>query len=594
MGAEKIQMTFQHGFGTNPSLDTEINGEAKNWRGSSSLDKHNRNRAQKKIHTTVYKDCPPGVSFENEQNSFDKCKRVKAFKPGELVSFSVEEWLDIAGTSLDKRVSPSAVPKDQTSAIYPTRRSVGTNLQIILTYEGRTDLSGEFRCAVTVVTPSESWGSAGHIVTYNTQRGAGSSEVTEDYVDTFYRGVKFDFTSQGNIKRFDFFVAGSYLLSTLLVIINIIPAVLKFAAFYWPNDIKAPVYRHASEEMFSFNTALADFSAGAAMASQFASTFPVNADGRVSRTTFESILAERLSPFTAGAITDCIFTHLAQMNHRANDEKVLTVTDVVTIGPSSSNIKVHRCSFPANTIITVMPGAGDQGKRMNTDCKRAPDSFKFMVDGNKITTKRTDSNSGWGMNLQIMCKKALTVQVVDGPKVTDEAVTQNELMRLFASNTVNMEDLLKHSFSKMEGFPSLELMNLEEIRALAAVKNVTVLEDDGKDANALGPVEQRKLKDFYVTALTSAFSLPTVKNLPADSSLDLEPGQADGERKTDIEQKSKNVKVRVPVGAMEGDVMRFTLPSGVESTVIIPAGAKVGDLIRAEPPAGTSCDGYTL
>jgi len=83
-----------------------------------------------------------------------------------------------------------------------------------------------------------------------------------------------------------------------------------------------------------------------------------------------------------------------------------------------------------------------------------------------------------------------------------------------------------------------------------------------------------------------------VKNLPADSGLDLEPG---------IEMKPKIVKVRVPVGATEGDVMRFTLPSGVESTAIIPAGAKAGDLISAEPPAGTrgpsidhGTDGSTL
>ena len=52
----------------------------------------------------------------------------------------------------------------------PYRRSVGTNVAVFLTYDGFTDKTDEFRCALEVKVISESWSSQGSSLIYQTSR----------------------------------------------------------------------------------------------------------------------------------------------------------------------------------------------------------------------------------------------------------------------------------------------------------------------------------------------------------------------------------------------------------------------------------------
>jgi len=337
-GVEKLTMTFQHGFGTSPMLDTEHAGKQKNWRGKSSISKGDSKSGEKRIHTTVYKNCPQGVSFDNPDHSFDKCEKVEAIKPGENVGFSVEKWLEIAGTGLDDRVSSTDVISMK-EELLPVRRIVGVNLQIVITYRGRTDNSEDFDAAVQVKIQSSSWSSFGHFVSYVVNRGIGAGSVEQDFVDSFARGVRFNFSSEGFIRRFDWFTAISYFITLVLLLINVVPAILKFAAFNWPRDLRSPVYEKATNEKFSFGGALASFGAQTAMAKEFASAFTSDASGYINRVNFEAQLAKNFTPFSAAAITDCIFAGVAIQVFTGDDtsssgnvaEEFVTKEDIMRI-----------------------------------------------------------------------------------------------------------------------------------------------------------------------------------------------------------------------------------------------------------------------
>merc|ERR1711956_100882 len=76
-------------------------------------------------------------------------------------------------------------------------------------------------------------------------------------------------------------------------------------------------------------------------------------------------------------------------------------TKKITIGKSGRNKKCvsgpgFRCE----------KNAGNKGKRVNKDYRNAPDKFEISYSGGKVCAHRLDRpGHGWGMNLQIMCRK---------------------------------------------------------------------------------------------------------------------------------------------------------------------------------------------
>lgn len=499
LGAEKLVMYMQHGFGTSTMMDTDSGVKKKtNWGGKSAIEKEDLKNGHKRIHTTVYKKCPPGVSFENEENTFaDKCKEVKTFKPGENVVFSIEEWLDLADTKLDDHISLKKYDDVVTGENGPTRRTLGSNLEVKITYEGNTDNTMDFKAAITVSLKSHSFSSFGHFVTHTIKRSLGEDDVNQEFVDSFARGVRFNFVSAGFIKKFDWETALNFLVDTVLIIMGVLPALLKVVAFNWPGDLKAPVYEAATNEKFSYRGALATFSAQSAMAKEFASAFEVDASGRITRANFEEQLRKNFPPFSAAAITESIFAAVDAENDDDADVALLT----------------------------------------------------------------------------------------------DDFVTKEDLMNIFTSQVFDMQALLKASFRKLEEFPPSELMNLEELRAIAALEKVDVGTDDNLKVapSRLTAQDAAKAKAEYRRVLSSALSkLNTIKHTPSHggagrNSLDSKPSS----EWSNASEKKAEVKIRIPRGAMPGQVIAFTAPSGEKIQFTLPPDKRPGDLVTvavSKPP----------
>jgi hypothetical protein len=72
----------------------------------------------------------------------------------------------------------------------------------------------------------------------------------------------------------------------------------------------------------------------------------------------------------------------------------------INIGSSRSN---RKCAHGPG--VRCPSNAGNRGKRVNSDYRHAGDRFRFSYPGNKVCAHRIDVRHGWGMNLQIMCKK---------------------------------------------------------------------------------------------------------------------------------------------------------------------------------------------
>jgi hypothetical protein len=495
LGVDKLTMTFQHGFGTSPMLDTDHGvKKKKNWKGKSTIQEENLSSGSKRIHTTVYKNCPQGVSFDDPENGFDKCKRVKEFKPGENIGFSIEEWLDLADSSLDDRAKKGSIDyvmKD--SPFLPSRRSMGANLEVVITYDGRTDDSDDFYAAVTVSLKSESFSYKGHFVTHTLKRGLGYFDLNQEFVDSFARGVRFTFSSQGFIRRFDWFTAINYFITLVLLIMSVVPGLLKFAAFHWPGDLKAPVYEAATNEKFSFKGALASFSAQSAMAKQFLADFKTDAGGRISRTNYETERRKLFNPFSAAAITESIFAAVAARNHPRRRSR------------------------------------------------------------------------WWSLRWWCGCTTAVGVEGVE-----EEFVTKEDVVDIFTNDVFDMQALLKsYSFQKnleQQALPcSVDAMNVEELRALAALEKVSVgnRADNLKVApSRLSVEETARAKAAYEKALAPVlkaknFKPPSNSNAPLspNSSSVPAPSTNNGSPSSSLPLKN-NVVIRVPPGATVSQLCR--------------------------------------
>lgn len=85
---------------------------------------------------------------------------------------------------------------------------------------------------------------------------------------------------------------------------------------------------------------------------------------------------------------------------------------LVDVRVGASNGVSKTVTIPANT---VCPGTVNGANRTNTDYKGAPDTFKIVQNGTQLTATRTDSNSGWAMDLGMKCTQGPAVPVKFGP-----------------------------------------------------------------------------------------------------------------------------------------------------------------------------------
>ena len=276
LGAEKLKIVIEHSFGTTANLNAQYDGRGskKNWRGSSWIEDTVAKAGNKAIVTTAYYDCDPGASWDGEVTFDANCKKHATFKPGTPIAFSIEELLMLAGVTLDEQVADGAVWDDARSAgaphLMPYRRSVGTNVAVFLTYDGFTDKTDHFRCALEVKVVSESWSSQGSSVVYQAARTILANSVATNYLDQYARGVKIGFIATGLIKVYDPETAVQIAIDTLVIVMTLIPAIMIFLTFNNPfHKAKSAVYKKFNNEQFDINRALGQFGASAVQIASF-------------------------------------------------------------------------------------------------------------------------------------------------------------------------------------------------------------------------------------------------------------------------------------------------------------------------------------
>merc|ERR1712039_753590 len=95
---------------------------------------------------------------------------------------------------------------------------------------------------------------------------------------------------------------------------------------------------------------------------------------------------------------------------------------IVTIGPSKYN---QWCVDQKSPPVKCDVGAANKGVRLNTDYQDAADTFSISTPGNvKVCARRTDAQTfGWGMKLQIRCKKLVGVPPSVIPPLTPVPTT---------------------------------------------------------------------------------------------------------------------------------------------------------------------------
>lgn len=71
------------------------------------------------------------------------------------------------------------------------------------------------KCALEVRVLSEGWGSASSTNTYDVQRTIEIDSTDQDYIDTYPRGVKFEFIAAGYLRKWDMNFFFSVLLTTV-------------------------------------------------------------------------------------------------------------------------------------------------------------------------------------------------------------------------------------------------------------------------------------------------------------------------------------------------------------------------------------------
>jgi len=78
------------------------------------------------------------------------------------------------------------------------------------------------------------------------------------------------------------------------------------------------------------------------------------------------------------------------------------VSAKIFIGVSGSNT---RCVNPRIRGLHCDRNAGNKGKRINLDYRRASHKFHIWMRGTVVCARRLDSRSGWGMRLRVKCTK---------------------------------------------------------------------------------------------------------------------------------------------------------------------------------------------
>eukprot|EP00928_Gymnodinium_smaydae_P049226 TRINITY_DN33018_c0_g1_i1.p1 TRINITY_DN33018_c0_g1~~TRINITY_DN33018_c0_g1_i1.p1 ORF type:complete len:532 (-),score=84.99 TRINITY_DN33018_c0_g1_i1:105-1634(-) len=272
-GIEKMELYLEHTFVTSSEFYKDPETE-QIVQGSSSSKASEATYTNKVIKSCVKKD------------GIDGC--YKTFSPGQPIYFTIEEWLELSGISLDDRLT-ARVALDAKSGKLPQYRSTGLKLKVILSYEGHI-ADDEYLCTISI-KPEEGWNSIGSQIT-NLHF---DSESSTEYNDDYHHGLSFEFYAVGKVTKFDWI----YFVNTVvsgLVLLSVCDQIVKFVAFkLHPNR---DVYVAAQNQKVNMPDALAKFGISTALACQAFKTWDKHAlEGQAPSLSAEELTEVFKGPF---------------------------------------------------------------------------------------------------------------------------------------------------------------------------------------------------------------------------------------------------------------------------------------------------------
>lgn len=245
-GAEKLELHVDHSFWATQKMD--IAGSS-TYEGIPEDPEEKLKR--KNIKTCLKKkDMKEGECFQE-------------FEPGETMKLRLHEWMELAGVTLDERLT-GTVTQDkatgQRNGQYPYRRQVGATLLIKLMYKGDANNDDTFTCNVEVEA-QDGWTSIGSEVTYADYE----SQQKMHFYDRYRRGVEVTFSPMGQVTQFDYVTMMNTIIQGL-VLLSLCEHIVKIVASYALPE--SPQYLRSFNQPFKLKKELATFSVNVALACQ--------------------------------------------------------------------------------------------------------------------------------------------------------------------------------------------------------------------------------------------------------------------------------------------------------------------------------------
>eukprot|EP00930_Biecheleria_cincta_P031959 TRINITY_DN22170_c0_g2_i2.p1 TRINITY_DN22170_c0_g2~~TRINITY_DN22170_c0_g2_i2.p1 ORF type:complete len:407 (+),score=44.87 TRINITY_DN22170_c0_g2_i2:48-1223(+) len=210
VGVEHMSLIVQHAFSTSPAYHEDKDKET--VYGSSTY--KSSSETKKKVKTCVKKHGTTGGCY-------------KEFEPGQNIDFTIQEWLELAGLTLESKNSKIESPLSATQNPNgnPTQRLTGVKIHVQISYEG--NVGDETFKADLKVAAKEGWnsiGSNGRWISY-------SSESNKEFYDDYIYGISFDFIPSGKVWRFDWQTTFNTIIASL-VLIGLSTQINGIVAFY--------------------------------------------------------------------------------------------------------------------------------------------------------------------------------------------------------------------------------------------------------------------------------------------------------------------------------------------------------------------------
>jgi len=254
VGVEKMVMQFEHAInslylGANTAF-SDVNHSSSKLPGEDGA-----------VTTRVFK--------------YDSEEVFKEFTPGDVISLTIEEWLEVGGIA-DINGYSEAGPADYIDGVtYPRYRTAGVGLEVVVEFHNRQKsddkpfapglhYSKDIIADVRVTAEKSNWAGAGPKVHYEVYPSGPGGSQTYDKIFQYRQGVAIKFKSAGELYKFDW----QYVINVLLgglVFLFAAKAIANTAALYFLGKTSSMI-RNRTRENFDINSRFAEIGMKAALA----------------------------------------------------------------------------------------------------------------------------------------------------------------------------------------------------------------------------------------------------------------------------------------------------------------------------------------